>query len=137
MKRFAIALALLVMLTALVLAGYFSGVFHSPASPEAAAITVTEEQRGNVQVVGLHLRGVDTRRHWHSEGDGHRVDIRREGVDRYHLDVALLEEGAAPVERRMRSTVVLGPGRHWVGGFRFDEAGQQRMERHIEVVIED
>lgn len=137
MKRFAIALSLLVILTVLVLAGYFSGVFFPPAPPAGAAITVTEESRGDVQVVGLHLRDADTRRHWHSEGDDHRVDIRREGVDLYHLDIALIEQGTAPLERRMRSSVVLGPGRHWVGGFRYDEVGQQRVERRIEVVIEE
>ncbi len=137
MKRFAIALALLVVLTALMLAGYFSGVFRSPPPPEAAAITVTEAIRGDTRVTSLRLRDAATRRHWHSEGDDHRVDIRREGADLYHLDVALLEEGSAPLERRMRSTVVLRPGRHWVGGFSYDDVGPQRVERRVEVVIEE
>lgn len=137
MKRFAIALVLLVVLTALMLAGYFSGVFRSPAPTESAAITVTDEVRGDTHVMSLRLRDAGTRRHWHSEGDDHRVDIRREGADLYHLDITLLEKGAAPLERRMRSKVVLGPGRHWVGGFSYHDAGQQPVERSVEVVIEE
>ncbi|KXJ42647.1 hypothetical protein [Alloalcanivorax venustensis] len=137
MKRFAVAFVLLLVLTALMLAGYFSGVFRAPAPPEAAAITVTEEMRGDIRITELRLRDAATRRHWHSEGDNHRVDIRREGADLYHLDIALLDERIAPLERRMRSTVVLRPGRHRVGGFSYDDVGQQRVRRRIEVVIEE
>jgi len=137
MKRFAIALVLLVVLTALMLAGYFSGVSRAPAQPEAAAIIVTEEIRGDTRIMELRLRDAATRRHWHSEGDNHRVDMRREGADLYHLDIALLDESIAPLARRMRSTVVLRPGRHRVGGFSYDDVGQRHVERRIEVVIEE
>lgn len=133
MKRFTIPLVLLVVLTALVMAGYFSGVLRSPADP----ISVSEAVHGEVWVTVLRLRDAATRRHWHSEGEHHRVDIRREGANLYHFDIALLEGGSAPLARSMRSSLELSPGRHWVGAFSYDDVGQQRVERRIELVIEE
>lgn len=86
MKRFLIALAVLVLATLLMVAGYLTGWFESDAP--SGAIRVTLEEEDDDSRLLILLQPVAGQGPWAVETAHYRVQVARTGGDQYHFQVA-------------------------------------------------
>ena len=131
-------LAIAGLLILSLVAAWRGGLLPGVPAPWHDDLRIVHEVRGDTRVMVIELRNTDTRTHWHSEGEDHRIDIRRRGPTLYELDIAqLYDEVDPPLQRRMQSALQLEPGRTEVGGFRFTEPGKPVQRQTVEILLPD
>ena len=136
MKRPFRFLAIVGLLILSLVVAWRGGMVPGVPAPWHDDMRIVHEDRDGTQVTVIELRNTDTRTHWHSEGEDHRIDISRRGPTLYELDIAQLYDGVdPPLQRRMQSELQLEPGRTEVGGFRLTEPGKPVQRQIVEILL--
>ncbi|MFP1683462.1 hypothetical protein ACLD0W_13195 [Alloalcanivorax sp. C16-1] len=138
MKRPFRFLAIVGLLILSLVAAWRGGLLPGVPAPWHDDLRILHEERDGTRVMVIELRNTATRTRWHSEGEDHRIDIRRRGPTQYDLDIAQLDDRVEPpLQRRMQTKLQLEPGRTTVGGFRFSEPGNPVQRQLVEIVLPD
>lgn len=136
MKRPFRFLAIVGLLILSLVAAWRGGLLPGVPAPWHDDLRILHEERDGTRVMVIELRNTDTRTRWHSEGEDHRIDIRRRGPTLYELDITLLENRIdPPIRRNMHTRLQLEAGRTEIGGFRFTEPGKPVRRQLVELVL--
>ncbi|MBL7251251.1 hypothetical protein [Alloalcanivorax marinus] len=138
MKRPFRFLAIVGLLILSLVAAWRGGLLPGVPAPWHDDLRILHEDRDGTAVMVVELRNTGTRTRWRSEGEDHRIDIRRLGPTLYELDITQFDDRVEPtLRRRMHTELQLEPGRTEVGGFRFTEPGKPVQRQLVEIVLPD
>ncbi|MBM1143090.1 hypothetical protein GN155_004830 [Alcanivorax sp. ZXX171] len=136
MKRPFRFLAIVGLLILSLVAAWRGGLLPGVPPPWHDDLRILREARDDTDVMVIELRNTDTRTRWRSEGEDHRIDIRRLGPTQYELDITQLDDRVEPPLRRtLNTTLELDPGRNEVGGFRFTRPGEPVQRQLVEILL--